>query len=143
MLEITERAAMELSAELKKKMEYMKEQGLEFSLDDFGMGHSSITYLQENIFDEVKLDGSLVQHLLENDRTREIIMSITQIAKRLNFSVVAEFVETEEQINVLKEAGCKIYQGYYYAKAVPLDEFLQYCLITRNGIIRSPINEKV
>ena len=84
-LEITERAAMELSAELKKKMEYMKEQGLEFSLDDFGMGHSSITYLQENLFDEVKLDGSLVQHLLENDRTREIIMSITTNSQAVKF----------------------------------------------------------
>ena len=141
--EVTERALLNTTNIITKRILELRDSGIKLSIDDFGMGHSSITYLQENIFDEVKLDGSLVQHLLENDRTREIIMSITQIAKRLNFSVVAEFVETEEQINVLKEAGCKIYQGYYYAKAVPLDEFLQYCLITRNGIIRSPINEKV
>ena len=141
--EVTERALLNTTNIITKRILELRDSGIKLSIDDFGMGHSSITYLQENLFDEVKLDGSLVQHLLENDRTREIIMSITQIAKRLNFSVVAEFVETEGQINVLKEAGCKIYQGYYYAKAVPLDEFLQYCLITRNGIIRSPINEKV
>ena len=63
MLEITERAAMELSAELKKKMEYMKEQGLEFSLDDFGMGHNSLVQLQEGCFNEVKIDGNLVSQL--------------------------------------------------------------------------------
>ena len=91
------------------------------------MGHSSITYLQENVFDEVKLDGSLVRCILENERTKDIILSITQVAERLNFDVVAEFVETKEQIEVLKEVGCHIYQGYYFAKAEPLNQFIQYC----------------
>ena len=83
-LEITERAAMELSAELKKKMEYMKEQGLEFSLDDFGMGHNSLVQLQEGCFNEVKIDGNLVSQLPNNKSTREIISGIVQMSQNLN-----------------------------------------------------------
>ena len=78
--EVTERALLNTTNIITKRILELRDSGIKLSIDDFGMGHSSITYLQENIFDEVKLDGSLVQHLLENDRTREIIMSITQIA---------------------------------------------------------------
>lgn len=125
--EVTERALLNTSSVIINRILELRNHGIKLSMDDFGMGHSSMTYLQENIFDEVKLDGSLVKHLTENDRTREIVMSITQMADKLNFSVVAEFVETEKQINILKSVGCTIYQGYYYAKAEPLDKFLQYC----------------
>ena len=125
-LEITERAAMELSAELKKKMEYMKEQGLEFSLDDFGMGHNSLVQLQEGCFNEVKIDGNLVSQLPNNKSTREIISGIVQMSQNLNCRTIAEFVETEEQRDMLLILGCVIYQGYYYSKALPPEEFLEY-----------------
>ena len=125
-LEITERAAMELSAELKKKMEYMKEQGLEFSLDDFGMGHNSLVQLQEGCFNEVKIDGNLVSQLPNNKSTREIISGIVQMSQNLNCRTIAEFVETEEQRDMLLSLGCVIYQGYYYSKALRPEEFLEY-----------------
>lgn len=125
--EVTERALLNTSGVIINRILELRKHGIKLSMDDFGMGHSSMTYLQENIFDEVKLDGSLVKHLLENERTREIVISITQMAEKLNFNVVAEFVETEKQISILKSVGCTIYQGYYYAKAEPLDKFLQYC----------------
>jgi len=125
-LEITERAAMELSAELKKKMEYMKEQGLEFSLDDFGMGHNSLVQLQEGCFNEVKIDGNLVSQLPNNKSTREIISGIVQMSQNLNCRTIAEFVETEEQRDMLLSLGCVIYQGYYYSKALPPEEFSEY-----------------
>ena len=125
-LEITERAAMELSAELKKKMEYMKEQGLEFSLDDFGMGYNSLVQLQEGCFNEVKIDGNLVSQLPNNKSTREIISGIVQMSQNLNCRTIAEFVETEEQRDMLLSLGCVIYQGYYYSKALPPEEFLEY-----------------
>lgn len=125
-LEITERAAMELSAELKKKMEYMKEQGLGFSLDDFGMGHNSLVHLQEGCFNEVKIDGNLVSQLPNNKSTREIISGIVQMSQNLNCRTIAEFVETEEQRDMLLSLGCVIYQGYYYSKALPPEEFLEY-----------------
>ena len=117
---------MELSAELKKKMEYMKEQGLEFSLDDFGMGHNSLVQLQEGCFNEVKIDGNLVSQLPNNKSTREIISGIVQMSQNLNCRTIAEFVETEEQRDMLLSLGCVIYQGYYYSKALPPEEFLDY-----------------
>ena len=101
--EITERAAMEISDDLKNEMEHLRSQGVEFSLDDFGMGHNSLIQLQEGSFDEVKLDGNLVS--------------------------VAEFVETAELRDVLSELGCSIYQGYYYSRPLPLEDFMDY--ITR------------
>ena len=125
-LEITERAAMELSVELKKKMEYMKEQGLEFSLDDFGMGHNSLVQLQEGCFNEVKIDGNLVSQLPANKSTREIISGIVQMSQHLNCRTIAEFVETKEQRDILLALGCTIYQGYYFNKALPPEEFVEY-----------------
>lgn len=130
--EITERALLITSDIILERILELRKNGIKLSMDDFGMGHSSITYLQENIFDEVKLDGSLVKRLLENDRTKEIIVGITEMSKRLNFHVVAEFVETREQINILKNVGCSIYQGWYYGKAEPLDIFLYKYLNLNN-----------
>lgn len=125
--EITERALLITSDVIIARILELRKNGIKLSMDDFGMGHTSLTYLQENIFDEVKLDGSLVKRLLENERTKEIVESITQMSKRLNFHVVAEFVETKEQIDKLKEVGCTIYQGWYYGKAEPLDHFILFC----------------
>ena len=127
--EITERAAMEISDNLKYEMEHLRSQGVEFSLDDFGMGHNSLIQLQEGSFDEVKLDGNLVSQLMTNKRSREIVSGIISMARNLNCRTVAEFVETAELRDVLSELGCSIYQGYYYSRPLPLEEFKDY--ITR------------
>lgn len=127
--EITERAAMEISDDLKNEMEHLRNQGVEFSLDDFGMGHNSLIQLQEGSFDEVKLDGNLVSQLMTNKRSREIVSGIITMARNLNCRTVAEFVETAELRDVLSELGCSIYQGYYYSRPLPLEDFIDY--ITR------------
>lgn len=127
--EITERAAMEISDNLKYEMEHLRSQGVEFSLDDFGMGHNSLIQLQEGSFDEVKLDGNLVSQLMTNKRSREIVSGIISMARNLNCRTVAEFVETAELRDVLSELGCSIYQGYYYSRPLPLEDFKGY--ITR------------
>ena len=101
-----------------------KQLGIQMSMDDFGMGHSSMMYLQENAFDEVKLDGSLVRQILENERSRDIVRGITRLAASMQFHVVAEFVETREQMELLKALHCDIYQGYYYGKPCSCDEFI-------------------
>lgn len=124
-LEITERSAMEISDALKLKMKDLQDFGIHFSLDDFSMGHNSLLQLQEGTFDEVKLDGQLVTQVLTNERSREIISSIIQMARKLNCRVVAEFVETKEQRDILKELGCCIYQGYYYCRPIPVDELVE------------------
>ena len=125
-LEITERAAMEMTDYVKNKMEDLRCQGIEFSLDDFGMGHNSIIHLQDGMFSEVKLDGQLVTQLLTNERSRDIISGIIQMSRNLNCRVVAEFVEQESQRDVLMQLGCSIYQGYYYSPPLPFSEFMDY-----------------
>lgn len=124
-LEITERSAMEISDSLRNQFKTLQDSGIGFSLDDFGMGHNSLLQLQEGTFDEVKLDGQLVTQLLTNERSREIISGIIQMSHKLNFRVVAEYVETIELRNLLFELGCYIYQGYYYSKPLPVDEFIE------------------
>lgn len=125
-LEITERTMLVTSEALVQKIQLLKQAGIEFSMDDFGMGHSSVLLLQENLFDEVKLDGTLMEKLLSNERSRNIISSIVKMSDDLHFRVVAEYVETLEQKQVLLELGCKIYQGYYYSRPLCLSDFLNY-----------------
>lgn len=124
--EVTERVLLITNDIIVNRIFELRKNGIKLSMDDFGMGHSSIAYLQKNIFDEVKLDGSLINHLLDNDRTREIVVSIIRVASRLNLDVVAEYVETKEQVETLKEIGCQIYQGYYFAKPESLECLIQY-----------------
>ncbi|MFV0363357.1 MAG: EAL domain-containing protein [Suipraeoptans sp.] len=125
-LEFTERTVMSAGEEQLEKIKKLQSEGNEFSIDDFGMGNSSILRLQENSFDEVKLDGSLVKQLTQNERSKEIISSIVKLSKSLNFRIVAEYVETKEHRDRLEEIGCYIYQGYYFSRALPIDQLLDY-----------------
>ncbi len=125
-LEITERSAMKISDLLTQDTEQLKNAGIAFSLDDFGMGHNSILRLQEGVFSEVKLDGKLVSQIQNNDRSKEIIAGIIKMAKNLGLSIVAEFVETEEQRDALYALGCTLYQGYYYSRPLALQPLLEY-----------------
>lgn len=124
-LEVTERSVLETSDRLLKRINRLREAGVEFSMDDFGMGHGSMVRLQDSLFDEVKLDGNLVTQLMENERSRDIVSGIVQMSSRLHFRVVAEFVETEEQKQMLESLGCTIYQGYLYSRPVELDVLLE------------------
>lgn len=124
--ELTERKIMESSEENYNRIRELKEAGIQFSIDDFGMGHNSITLLQEDLFDEIKLDGSLVSQITANERSREIVSKIIKLSTNLDYRVVAEFVETVEQEVLLKELECDIYQGYYYSKPIPLEELLEF-----------------
>ena len=95
-------------------------------IDDFGMGHTSILYLQSSSFGVVKLDGSLVKDVLDNTTNQQIISSIVTLAEKLNIKIIAEYVEEEKQRDKLLELGCKWYQGYLYDRPVPLEEFIEF-----------------
>ena len=123
--EVTERSLLNTSDLIIDRIQTLRSKGIEMSMDDFGMGHSSMMYLQENAFDEVKLDGSLVKNISDNERSKEIILGVIEMAKKLNYHVVAEFVETKEQRDILKDLGCDIYQGYYYGKAMKVQDFIE------------------
>lgn len=125
-LEITERSAMKITDSLMDDIKKLQNNGISFSLDDFGMGHNSILYLQEGIFDEVKLDGHLVTQLPGNGRSRDIISGIIRMARSLDLRILAEYVETKEQRDILAELGCGFYQGYYYSRPLPMDKLVEY-----------------
>lgn len=125
-VEITEQAALSLSADVEACLESLREAGAKILLDDFGMGHSSMMYLQNNHFDIVKLDGSLTRQILTNPRSQDIIASIIYLSRSLLFDVCAEYVETEEQTETLRKLGCQKFQGYLYSPPIEKTKFLAF-----------------
>ena len=125
-IEITEQDILLQTDVVVRKLEELKKQGHKLLIDDFGMGHNSILYLQEGIFDEVKLDGHLVTQLPGNGRSRDIISGIIRMARSLDLRILAEYVETKEQRDILAELGCGFYQGYYYSRPLPMDKLVEY-----------------
>lgn len=124
-LEITEQTAMVPNEDTAKHFQAIKDMGYRLAIDDFSMGHTSLAYLQESRFDTVKLDGSLVTEMLNNPRSYDIIRTITDLAHKLGFSVIAEYVETEEQVKMLQTADCFQYQGYLFSKAVDCNSLIK------------------
>lgn len=131
-LEITEQDMLSNSQLTVEKIERLKAKGHSFLIDDFGMGHTSLIYLQSNYFDVVKLDGSLVKSILTSTTNQKIVSSVVDLSKKLDIRVIAEFVETEEEKKTLCDLGCFWYQGYLYSPAIPLDKFIDYLGEHRN-----------
>lgn len=118
-LEITESHVMENSEFAVAMMEKLRGIGLELSLDDFGTGYSSLSYLHQLPVKFLKIDRSFVGRITENSEKREIVHTIVKLAQNLKMQVIAEGVETSEQLEELRRQGCEFGQGYYFAR--PLD----------------------
>lgn len=125
-LEITEQDVLSKATMVIEKMNHLKAQGHVMMIDDFGMGHTSILYLQSSSFGVVKLDGSLVRDIETNTTNQNIVSSIVTLARKLDIEVIAEFVETSQQRDKLLELGCNWYQGYLYEKPVALNRFMDF-----------------
>lgn len=125
-LEITEESHVSEKFDLQGLFKRLSGHNIKVSLDDFSMGHTSISYLQQNLFSHVKLDGSITKKMMENERSRDIVKSIIDLGKTLDFDVIAEYVETEAQRDILKEMGCYIYQGWLYSPAIDFDHFVTF-----------------
>ncbi|MBP5273396.1 MAG: PTS sugar transporter subunit IIC/EAL domain-containing protein, partial [Abditibacteriota bacterium] len=121
-LEVTEQAALSFGEETVSALRTLHDMGLLLAVDDFSMGQTSIHYLKDNVFDLIKLDGSLVKGLFAYRNNREIISSIVSLAAALGLAVLAEYVETEDQREILHGLGCDLYQGYLYSPAVFLED---------------------
>jgi diguanylate cyclase (GGDEF)-like protein len=122
-LEITESIFMENFDQAITILKQLKSAGFKISLDDFGTGYSSLSYLLRLPIDEVKIDKSFISSICKNDASFTMIESIIDLCNKMHLSVVAEGVETKIQYNLLKELGCKIYQGYYLGRPVRADDF--------------------
>ena len=95
-------------------------------MDDFGSGYSSLNMLTTIPIDALKMDMKFIRNMQKDERSMKLVELVLDIAKFLQIPVIAEGVETEEQLQLLKERGCDIVQGYYFSKPVPPEEFVQF-----------------
>ena len=122
-LEITETVAMENVDLTVKQLSTLRRTGISIAIDDFGMGHSSLSYLKRFPIDALKIDRNFVSDLPERAEDAAIVRSVIELAQGLNLRVVAEGVETKQQLDFLKEQNCKEVQGFYFGFPVPPVEF--------------------
>ncbi len=122
-LELTESAFLQNKMALIKTVIQLREYGFLISMDDFGAGYSSLNSLKDLPLDVVKLDGELFRMTDEVERGLIVIRNTITMAKDLDMMVVAECIETREQVEFLCTVGCDIIQGYYYAKPMPVEQF--------------------
>jgi EAL domain-containing protein (putative c-di-GMP-specific phosphodiesterase class I) len=125
-LEITETSYIEKPEETVHILDELRELGLELWLDDFGTGHSSITHLQHFPLDGLKLPGAFVRDLVEDPRCRAIVRSLITMAHDLDMRVIAEEVETREQLDIIVDLGCEYIQGFYFSKPMEPDDFMAF-----------------
>ena len=127
-LEITESVVMENAGEATARIRQLRDLGVELYLDDFGTGYSSLSYLHRFPVDTLKIDRSFISRMGARDKDSEIVRTIVELAHNLHMEVIAEGVETEEQLSHLKALQCEYGQGYYFSK--PLDAKSAERLIT-------------
>lgn len=122
-LEITESAYVENSNQLLQIVAELKKAGFYIEMDDFGSGYSSLNMLAAMPIDMLKLDMNFVKNCSEENNSRGILNFVIGLAKWMNLYVVAEGVETREQLEMLRGMECNLAQGYYFSKPLPADEF--------------------
>jgi len=130
-IEITEGMLIGSKAMINKKLKEFKSLGMDIAIDDFGTGFSSLSYLKDLKVDELKIDREFIKNIPEKD-DGSIAKAITNLGKNLNKRVVAEGVETSEQINFLKVIGCYKIQGYFYCRPLGKSEFINYACEKNN-----------
>ncbi len=136
-LGITETAFLADPKEAAAKAEKLRDMvGVGLSLDDFGAGYSSLTYVRMFRANTIKIDTSFVQLLPDDPEARSVVLAIIALAKSLGATVVAEGPETEEQVCFLRANGCGVAQGLYFSGPVPADEI---ALLLRKGPFRLPV----
>jgi PAS domain S-box/diguanylate cyclase (GGDEF) domain len=118
-LEITETALMQSGSAVLSKLREIRDMGVSFSVDDFGTGYSSLAYLTRLPLDHLKIDLSFVRMLGDGQENLEIVRAIINLAQSLKLDVVAEGVETEAQLDILHQLGCRYFQGYLYSHPLP------------------------
>jgi EAL domain-containing protein (putative c-di-GMP-specific phosphodiesterase class I) len=138
-LEITEGTLMEDTHTSQQVLQTFKEMGLHLSIDDFGTGYSSLSYLKKFPIDCLKIDQSFVRDLLESHDDAVIAKAIITLSHSLGMKVIAEGVENAEVLAFLAENNCDIYQGYHYAKPMPVIDF-EALLVREKGNAEQPVN---
>lgn len=127
-LEITEGVLMSGQSQIHDALVQINALGIKLSMDDFGTGYSSLSYLRQYDFDVLKIDRSFINGIPLNKADCELVNAIISMAHSLGLTVVAEGVETHEQLALLDELGCDLVQGYYFSKPIPAEQFLDFAV---------------
>jgi EAL domain-containing protein (putative c-di-GMP-specific phosphodiesterase class I) len=150
-LEITETTAMENADRTIEILLRLKQLGVQISIDDFGTGYSSLNYLHKLPFDTLKIDRSFVINASEGDEDSEILQTIVSLTKNLKKKVIAEGIETVEQLRLLTDLGCDYGQGYLFSRPLPKSdmETMLYKktnwlpVLTEEEIVESPPSKDI
>ncbi len=125
-VELTEGIVINDIDDTVAKMKALKRMGIKISIDDFGTGYSSLAYLKQLPLNQLKIDQSFVRDLTIDLNDAIIVSTIINMAHNLQLEVIAEGVETEQQKEYLLQKGCRVFQGYYFSKPLPVDDFRLY-----------------
>jgi EAL domain-containing protein (putative c-di-GMP-specific phosphodiesterase class I) len=117
-IELTESMLMQDTEYTQSVLRSLKDLGLKLAIDDFGTGYSSLAYLKQFSLDTLKIDKQFIDHLTTSSKDAAITTSIIQLAHNLGLQVIAEGVETEEQVRVLRDLGCDMVQGYFFGRPI-------------------------
>lgn len=126
-IEVTETQLIEVLRSAAGYLDKLSELGIRVSIDDFGAGYSSLSYLSHLNAAELKIDRQFVARMQETEQDKQIVQMIINLGHLLGMSVIAEGIETESQYQMLLQMGCDAGQGYYIAKPMPLEEALAWC----------------
>ena len=126
-LEITEHNAIHSGSDVPVVLKTLKAAGFELSIDDLGMGYSSLTYISDFGASVVKIDKSIADGVVGDEMLREIVRSVVHLARQLSLKVLIEGVEDSEQVTLLENLGVHYYQGYYFSKPLSEADFVRYC----------------
>ncbi|MBI5936697.1 MAG: EAL domain-containing protein [Betaproteobacteria bacterium] len=122
-IEITESMMLHGSEKIVGTLRAIKQMGVRIAIDDFGTGHSSLSHLQHLPVDTVKIDRTFIRNITSNPNDAAITQAVIDMARNMGLRIVAEGVETREQMMFLQELHCSVMQGYFFSKPVPSDEF--------------------
>jgi EAL domain-containing protein (putative c-di-GMP-specific phosphodiesterase class I) len=121
-IELTESMLMSNTDHTRGLLRSLKDMGLKLSVDDFGTGYSSLAYLKQFALDALKIDKQFIDHLTTSTKDKAIARSIIQLGHNLGMQVIAEGVETANQVETLQQLGCDVVQGFYFGRPVPAGE---------------------
>ena len=123
-LEITESVLLQDSESVMETLHALKDLGVQISMDDFGTGYSSLSYLRSFPFDKIKIDQSFVRDMSGDNDSVAIVRAVAGLGRNLGMSTTAEGVETDQQLEHLRDEGCSEVQGYLFSRPLPASELL-------------------
>ena len=125
-LEVTETSSLTSKEILVNNMKKLQEHGLTFSLDDFGSGNSNLNYIIDLPISIVKLDKHLTEEYFKNTKAKAIVKAVIEMAHSMKLKIIAEGIETKEEVEAMKKLGVDYIQGYYFSKPLPEHEYLKF-----------------